>query len=242
MTWTKAGRIAPPPIALVNRDDVHVAPGCPCGGSGWQAVQVDGVERLRRCGCWGERRNTQALAAAGVPARYSHARLGDYQARGEKQTLALAHAKRFLKAFPACRGLWLSGTPGAGKTHLAAAVLRSVIAGKSVSGVFTGAGELLHAIRRTYQGEGEATELSVYRRVTEADVLVLDDLGADKPSDWAQATIGLVINTRYNAQRPTIVTTTLLDLVDTTDPRSVTFNLGLRTRSRLCEMCLWIEM
>jgi len=239
MTWTKVGKIAPPPIELVDQAG---PPGCPdCHGSGWKPVTVDGVERLARCGCWGERRQTHALAAAGVPARYSHARLGDYQPRSEKQTLALAAAKRFLKAFPATRGLWLAGAPGAGKTHLAAATLRSAIAGKAAAGVFIGAGELLHTIRRTYQGAGEATELSIYRRVSEADVLVLDDIGSDKPSEWAQGTIGAIVNGRYNANRPTIFTTTLVD-VEADDSRSIRFNLGVRTRSRICEMCTWIEL
>jgi DNA replication protein DnaC len=78
--------------------------------------------------------------------------------------------------------------------------------------------------------------------VLEADLLVLDDLGAEKTSEWVQETLGLVINTRYNAQRPTIVTTNLSDNLDDDDPRSFVAQIGSRTRSRLKEMCKWVEI
>lgn len=234
--FTKLNHIGRPVFDVV---DTPAAAVCGvCGGSGWRPVEGD---RLARCQCWGERRTAQALATAGVPARYSDARLGGYRPASERQKLALDDAKRFLKAFPATRGLWISGEPGTGKTHLAVAVLRSAIAGKAATGVFTGAGELLHAIRHTYQGDA-GTELSVLDRVTKADVLVLDDIGSDKPTDWATSTLGSIVNDRYNAERPTIFTSTLVDLKDQTDPRSIAYVLGVRTRSRLCEMCKWITL
>jgi DNA replication protein DnaC len=240
MSWTKIGNVTMPPIAVT---DHGIPSACEhCDGSGWRRIRSDGVERLARCYCWAERRITLALAAAGVPTRYAHARLGDYQPKTPAQTLALDPAKRFVRAFPATRGLWIAGEPGTGKTHLAAAVLRSVIGSKGAGGIFRGAGELLQEIRRTYQGQAGPTETSILSRVMSADVLVLDDVGSDKPSDWAVTTIGSIVNERYNAQRPTIFTTTLIDLPDTTDPRSLTYNLGVRTRSRLCEMCQWINL
>lgn len=245
--WTPVGRIGPPALDVV--DD---KPGtCEhCHGAGWRPVPIPDTwrpplalppERLTRCHCWAELQVTRHLTTAGVPARYAAARLGDYKPRTDRQKLALDAAKRFIKAFPATRGLWIAGEPGAGKTHLAAAVLRSAIGGRGAGGVFAGTGELLHAVRRTYQG-GDQTEAGVLNRVIAADVLVLDDVGSDKPSEWAQTTIGSIVNARYNSQRPTIFTTTLVDLADSTDPRSVIFNLGVRTRSRLCEMCTWIEL
>ena len=76
----------------------------------------------------------------------------------------------------------------------------------------------------------------------EADLLVLDDLGAEKTSEWVQETLGLVINTRYNARRATIFTSNLVDPIDNDDPNSFMFQLGARTRSRLLEMCDWVEI
>jgi DNA replication protein DnaC len=78
--------------------------------------------------------------------------------------------------------------------------------------------------------------------VLDADLLVLDDLGAEKTSEWVQETLGLVVNTRYNERRPTIFTTNLRNSGDRDDLLSMTVQLGERTRSRLLEMCHDVEM
>jgi DNA replication protein DnaC len=83
------------------------------------------------------------------------------------------------------------------------------------------------------------SELDVLKPVLEADLLVLDDLGAEKKSDWVDETLGLVINTRYSERRLTVLTTNLRD-VENTEPASFAYHLGLRTRSRLKEMCDWL--
>ena len=84
--------------------------------------------------------------------------------------------------------------------------------------------------------------MDVLAPVIKADLLVLDDLGAERTSEWVQETLGLVVNTRYNERRPTIFTSNLVDSPDSTDPRSFIYQLGARTRSRLAEMCDWVEM
>ena len=66
--------------------------------------------------------------------------------------------------------------------------------------------------------------------------------GAEKTSEWVQETLGLVVNTRYNARRATIFTSNLVDSPDNTDPQGFIFQLGARTRSRLVEMCDWVEI
>ena len=96
-------------------------------------------------------------------------------------------------------------------------------------------------MRDTYAG-GDATEMDVLRPVLDADMLVLDDLGAEKTSEWVQETLGLVVNTRYSERRPTIFTTNLVDSPEPRDPNSMIVQLGARTRSRLFEMCEWVEM
>jgi DNA replication protein DnaC len=84
--------------------------------------------------------------------------------------------------------------------------------------------------------------MDVLGPVLQADLLVLDDLGAERTSEWVQETLGLVVNTRYNERRATIFTSNLIDSADNTDPRTFIFQLGARTRSRLTEMCHWVEM
>jgi hypothetical protein len=97
-------------------------------------------------------------------------------------------------------------------------------------------------VRETYNRSVDETEMEVLRPVLEADVLVLDDLGVEKTSEWVQETLGLVINTRYNARRATIVTSNLRDPLDNTDMNSFMVQLGGRSRSRLLEMCEWVEV
>ena len=109
-------------------------------------------------------------------------------------------------------------------------------------GYFFETRELLRLVRDTYNRSVEETEMDVLGPVLEADLLVLDDLGAERTSEWVQETLGLVVNTRYNARRATIFTSNLVDLPDNTDPRGFVFQLGARTRSRLKEMCDWVEI
>ena len=84
--------------------------------------------------------------------------------------------------------------------------------------------------------------MEVLKPVLDADLLVLDDLGTEKTSEWVQETLGLVVNSRYNTRRPTILTSNLNDPLDSTDPNSFMFQIGARTRSRLLEMCDWVEI
>ena len=84
--------------------------------------------------------------------------------------------------------------------------------------------------------------MDVLAPVLQADLLVLDDLGAERTSEWVQETLGLVVNTRYNERRATIFTSNLIDSPDSTDLAHVHLPAGARTRSSLAEMCHWVEM
>ena len=75
-----------------------------------------------------------------------------------------------------------------------------------------------------------------------ADLLVLDDLGAEKTSEWVEETMNLIVNTRYNERRLTIFTSNYQDIPDDTEPNSLLFRIGHRMRSRLHEMCEFVEM
>ena len=75
-----------------------------------------------------------------------------------------------------------------------------------------------------------------------ADLLVLDDLGAEKTSEWVEETMNLIVNTRYNERRLTIFTSNYEDIPDDTDPNSLLFRIGFRMRSRLHEMCEFLVL
>jgi DNA replication protein DnaC len=213
-----------------------------CDDTGWKTIEVDGVERVKRCDCWRQDIVSRALAESRVQRRYAHCELANFQQHYDSLRDAYRQATAFVERFPVVdRGLLLYGSIGVGKTHLAVAILKAVIRAKGARGYFYETGELLKLVRDTYN-DGETSEMDVLRPVLEADLLVLDDLGKDKPSEWLHDTLGHVVNTRYSERRPTIFTTNLVDSTDPTDPNSFVHKLGPRTRSRLFEMCDWVQM
>ena len=138
-------------------------------------------------------------------------------------------ARRFAEAFPVVdKGLFLDGPPGIGKTHIAVAVLKAVIRTKGARGLFYDTRELLRVIRSTFNPVTRTAEMDYLLPVMKADLLVLDDLGAEKTSEWVEETMNLVVNTRYNERRPTIFTSNYEDLPDEEgDPQSLKARVGL---------------
>ncbi len=128
------------------------------------------------------------------------------------------------------RGLWLEGDVGTGKTTLAMLVSKSAIeAGRSVA--IYSLPRLLARIRRTYDADaGELSYLEFFERLTSVDLLHIDDLGAEKRSDWVLEQLYAIVDERYATSRSMVVTTNLeLDELEE--------QIGERTVSRLVEMC-----
>ena len=217
---------------------------CPlCHDTYWKSIDVDGVERVVRCDCWRTDVAGRLLAEARIPPRFGRAELANFEHDMNTQRHAWQKATAFVDAFPVVdRGLLLYGPHGVGKTHLGIGILKACIRSKGARAFFFETRELLRLVRDTYNRSVEETEMEILKPLLDADLLVLDDLGAERTSEWVQETLGLVVNTRYNAKRPTIFTSNLVDVPDTTDPRSFIFQLGARTRSRLIEMCDWVEI
>lgn len=213
-----------------------------CDDTGWKPVEVDGVGRVVRCDCWREQLYESLLKNARVPRRYAHCEFDNFERHTDSQRDAYRKAARIVDEFPVVdRGLLLYGDHGVGKTHLAVALMREMIRRKGARAVFYETPELLKIVRDTYNRQVETTELDVLRPLLEADLLVLDDLGRENKSPWVEETLGLVVNTRYSERRLTIFTSNLSD-IDNTEPTSFAFQLGLRIRSRLKEMCDWVKV
>ena len=217
---------------------------CPlCDDTGWRPVEDDSVRRVVRCDCWRDQVGHKRLAEANIPKRYQHCTLGNFTAYNESLERAVVQARRVADAYPSISaGLFLEGQPGVGKTHLAAAVLKQVIQTTGARGVFYDTRDLLRIIRSTYDPSIRTTELEILRPVMQADLLVLDDLGAEKTSEWVEETMNLIVNTRYNERRVTIFTSNYADIPDDTDPNALIFRIGHRMRSRLHEMCEFVVM
>ena len=169
-------------------------------------------------------------------------------------------AAAFIENYPGeSTGLMFVGTCGVGKTHLAVAILRELILTRGVVGLFYDYRELLKEIQNSYNQSVSTTELQVLRPVFEAEVLVLDELGAVKPSEWVWDTVSHILNTRFNEKKTTIITTNYPDEPPLVEMPARTFSaaeqaraanrretlgdrITERMRSRLHEMCRTIPM
>jgi len=237
---------------------------------------VAGTNTTRRvwavpCDCTGTDRAARTLARTRIPRRYEHCDFDNFDTdfneadgEGAAWNRSLGNAKLVVEGFARNypvgteTGLLLMGPCGVGKTHLGVAALRQIVL-RGHTGIFYDYRELLKEIQGSYNPESRSTELGVLDPVLTADVLLLDDLGASKPSLWALETVGHILNTRYNEKRITLLTTNFLDgpegeiapaLMDREHRKAATANrddtlsdrLGTRVRSRLYEMCRTIEL
>ena len=219
------------------------------------------------CDCGVEERAARIIERSRIPSRYEHCDFESFVtdlADGAKYTPETARslqqvkliAQGFVRDYPGGTeaGLLFMGPSGVGKTHLAVAALKELIA-RGHGGLFCDYRELLKEIQASYNPESQTTEMSVLEPVRAAEVLILDDIGASKPSAWALDIVGLILNARYNERRLTILTTNFFDEGGTNpsaqDPSgrrivvredTLADRIGARMRSRLYEMCRTVEL
>jgi DNA replication protein DnaC len=234
-----------------------------CGGVGLvRVMSATGLWVSRACECQEAEREERRLAAARIPERYRQYTLDGFETdfRGADRSLGRAAltARRFVDEYPGDtggKGLLFTGSIGVGKTHLAVGVLRRLIKERGAKGLFCDYRELLKKIQNSYNPQVNTTELELLKPIFAAEVLVLDDLGAQKPTEWAWDTVALILNTRYNDKQTTIITTNYSDLpagggfkpspdgkIPAVNEDTLGDRIGDRMRSRLAEMCVRVEI
>ncbi len=236
-----------------------------CEGSGLRVIErPDGSRVARDCECRAARRAARSMARTRVPARYEHCTLESFETAfpSASRSLKSAHlsARKFVESYPLetrGTGLLLTGSIGVGKTHLAVGILHALVAERGATGLFYDYRELLKQVQNSYNRQVQATELEILAPVFDAEVLVLDELGASKPTDWVWDTVAHILNTRYNDRRTTIITTNYanagplgssLELSASAQARAASREetlgdrIGERMRSRLQEMCVVVEV
>ena len=210
-----------------------------CFGSGMEIIPGKGA---RRCYCQKTIGTVDPFEKVRVPRRYSGCHFNSYAPVNPSQSQAVKFAMKFTQEFPAVdQGLLLMGPVGVGKTHLAVSILKGLTERGGFSCLFYEFGSLLKEIQDSYNAFTHTSELAVLAPVLNVDVLVLDELGASKPTDWVRDTMAHIINTRYNDRKHTIFTTNYLDDRHGNE-ETLEDRIGIRQRSRLFEMCKTIEI
>lgn len=214
-----------------------------CSGTGWELIVGEGA---KMCRCRLKDRREQMLTKANIPKRYENCTLLNYHPQGDNvrfdeifqsQSYAANDAQTVVREYPMLEmGLLLMGSCGVGKTHLAVATIKALIE-KGIPCLFYDFRDLLKEIQNSYNPVSNTSELTVLAPVYEAEVLVLDELGASKPTDWVRDTMTQIINTRYNDRKMTIFTSNYLDEPGNPNEETLTDRVGARLRSRLFEMC-----
>jgi DNA replication protein DnaC len=223
---------------------------CPkCAGTGWEVVSEGGTSRARRCMCSVGADTEKLFAATKIPPRYSACDFETYIPQSFGQGKIKNLVMNYAQDYPLLdeetfreRSLLFTGGAGRGKTHLGIAILKTLLK-KGVPCLFVDFHELLSEIRSSYDEISQTSEYQILHPILNVEVLMLDDLGSIRMTDWMQDTVFHIINLRYNYRRPLIVTSNLgMEGSRISGQETLQDRLGYRVISRLYEMCTTLEL
>ncbi len=218
---------------------------CPsCGGYGWVLRDRNDVEAVAACpDCRSQARLDGLLEKARIPPRYLDRDFKVYSFQTARQEQALKRSIEYVESFPAVdRGLLFVGSCGVGKTHLSVAILKEIIQAKGISGRFVDEAEFLRGLQHSYGPGSAETAREILFPLMHVDLLVWDDLGTVRGTEWVSETIHTVLNHRYTHSKHTILSTNRpLKALDS-GGEALEGKIGVRLVSRILEMCEIVEI
>ncbi len=172
-----------------------------CGGTGFVSRENKSVEL---CECRFNKEDINRILR--IPKRFWKADLENYQCENDSEVEAFKESIIYASNFDPSegRGLTFVGPPGVGKTHLAVGVLKKIYREKGVRGIFFDTKDLIYRLKALIEDGRTAKAI---RKILEAPLLVLDDLGSERLSEWQRELISYIISHRYNSLKSTIITT-----------------------------------
>jgi DNA replication protein DnaC len=204
-----------------------------CDGTGW--VVDDETQTARPCECRKIKINraTSRRIGTGIPKRFRGVSF-DRKPIVDLHPMTLRPVRAFVNdvdaRISAGRGMWFQGDVGTGKTSLAMLISKAAIdAGHSVA--IYSVPHLLADIKETYEDKSTTSYMNLFKRLTSVDLLHLDDLGAERRTEWVLEQLYSIVNERWQDERSIVVTSNLTDLEDLRE------QVGWRTVSRLVEIC-----
>jgi len=236
-TCPECGNIVKPVVIEVFGQTRYIRGTCKC------ELERQSREELKRKESERRARIQKLFDLADLGPRFAECTFDAWIPRpGSEQCFRVArtYADEFTQWAERGEGLLFTGQPGSGKSHLAAAIVNALIPlGKAC--VFRSVPALLKRIQDTYRPDSRVSESEILAVLQDADLLVLDDLGAERlvessptRTSWAESMIYYIVDQRYCWRKPIIVTTNC-------DLETLENRIGARTIDRLFEMCVLVE-